>query len=411
MRLQPSATVERVLRGQLCTGCGLCASVSDGGVEMRMVAPGYARPHQSAGVTAEAERAIAAACPGAKVAPWDGAPWNDAPNTHESWGPYRQIATGHALDPDVRFQGSSGGAISALLIHALRTGLVDRVLHVAADPERPTRNVNVWSRTPEEVLTGAGSRYTASSPLASINQALSEGGRFAFVGKPCDVSALRQLGRVDPRVQEHVPLALSFFCGGVPAHDGVERILQALGTTLDDVKTFRFRGEGWPGTCKAVTHDGRERTMSYNDSWGGHLSKQVQFRCKICPDAVGGAADVACADAWYGDERGYPSFEEQEGRSLIVARTGVGERFLADAVAAGAVATEPLSVDQIDLMQPYQARRKHVVRSRTAALELSLQPKPDMRGLRVGEASRQATIKEHARNMLGTLRRIVLDRR
>jgi coenzyme F420 hydrogenase subunit beta len=37
--------------------------------------------------------------------------------------------------------------------------------------------------------------------------------------------------------------------------------------------------------------------MSYADSWGGILSRHVQFRCKICPDGTGGFADVVCADA------------------------------------------------------------------------------------------------------------------
>ncbi len=53
------------------------------------------------------------------------------------WGPWFQTLTGHAVDGDVRHQASSGGALSALLIHALATGVVDRVLHVVADPERP----------------------------------------------------------------------------------------------------------------------------------------------------------------------------------------------------------------------------------------------------------------------------------
>jgi coenzyme F420 hydrogenase subunit beta len=77
----------------------------------------------------------------------------------------------------------------------------------------------------------------------------------------------------------------------------------------------------------ATAHDGRTAEMTYERSWGHHLSREVQFRCKICPDAVGGVADIACADAWYGGETGYPTFEEQSGRSLVVTRTAVGEAF------------------------------------------------------------------------------------
>jgi coenzyme F420 hydrogenase subunit beta len=281
---------------------------------------------------------------------------------------------------------------------------VDRILHIAPDPENPTRNMTAISRTPEEVIVRAGSRYTASSPMASIEGALAEGGAMAFVGKPCDVSALRRLGRRDPRVARHVPLVISFFCGGMPSHSGVGRILNALGVPAEEVVEFRYRGRGWPGSCTARTED-RAAEMSYAKSWGAHLSKEVQFRCKICPDAVGGVADIACADAWYGDEEGYPSFVEQEGRSQLVTRTDAGERLLDTALAAGRIEAEPLAIEEIDGMQPSQANRKRLVLARTSALPLALQPRPRMRGLKVGEAARRASLRDATRNLLGTLRR------
>ena len=399
-----SPTVATVLRGELCTGCGLCASVAGPAIRMESVDPGYNRPVQRGGVEPRAERIIAQVCPGAVVAPWAGE------KVHPYWGPWRQVLSGHAVDPDVRFEGSSGGVISALLIHALETGLVDRVVHVGASPDDPTRNVTVVSRTPAEVVARAGSRYTASSPLADIEAELAAGGRFAFVGKPCDVSALRRLAALDPRVDACVPILLSFFCGGIPSHAGVGRILAKLGVASGDVRRFRYRGRGWPGTCAAETAE-RVVEMSYAESWGGHLSKEVQFRCKICPDAVGGVADIACADAWYGDENGYPSFDEQDGRSLVVVRSQAGEALLASAVACQALSLESLPVDEIDKMQPSQARRKRLVFARTASLPFTLQPRPVMRGLAVGRAALKAPLAEAARNFLGTIRRTLQGRR
>lgn len=399
-----SATVRRVLRGELCSGCGLCASVS-GGIVMTSAAPGYNRPTGTGPVTAAEEAMIAASCPGAVIEPWP-----QGPETHPYWGPALDVFTGAALDPATRYEGSSGGAISALLIHALRTGLVDRVVQIGADPKAPTRNVVVVSRTPEEVLSRAGSRYTASSPLTDIKAIVADGGRLAFVGKPCDASALRRLARLDPVVAERVPLILSFFCGGIPSHDGVGRILARLGVPADEVKAFRFRGRGWPGNCVAETADGAAE-MSYAESWGGYLSKEVQFRCKICPDAVGGVADIACADAWYGDEAGYPSFEEAEGRSLIMVRSDAGRRLLQDAVQQGVLEVTPLAVNEIDRMQPSQARRKRLVLARTLSLPIALMPAPRMKGLAVARAARQAGLKEQLQNFLGTLRRTLTGRR
>ncbi|KQW70345.1 hypothetical protein ASE17_15690 [Phenylobacterium sp. Root77] len=406
MALPASPTVERVLRGQLCTGCGLCAAVSDGAIGMSMTPPGYSRPVQTAPITEAAEAAIAQSCPGAVAAAWD-----RTAQLHPYWGPWRSIWTGFATDEEVRFEGSSGGALSAILIHALSTGFIDRVFHIKADPDNPTANITVCSRTPAEILAGAGSRYTASSPLSQIDEALALGGRMAFVGKPCDVSALRRLALRDERVDRHVPLMLSFFCGGMPSHDGVRRILKAMDVPFEDVAAFRFRGQGWPGTAAATTRDGAVAKMSYAESWGGHLSKEVQFRCKICSDAVGGAADIACADAWYGGESGYPSFDEQDGRSLIVARSEAGVQILEAAAAAGALSIEPLDVGEIDLMQPSQARRKRLVKARLGALTATLQPKPDLRGTEVASAARRAASAEAARNLIGTIRRVLLGKR
>lgn len=406
MTIPGSPTVTRVLAGQLCTGCGLCAGVAPDALELETVAPGYSRPRAVGAVSPRAEAEIEIACPGAIAAPWA-----DAPHRHHAWGPYFRTLTGHASDPHIRHLGSSGGAISALAIHALETGQADAVLHIEADPDQPTRNRLAWSRTAGEVVARAGSRYAASSPLAQIDAALAGSERFVFVGKPCDVSALRQLAKVDSRVMAKVPLMLSFFCGGLPSHAGADRIVRAMGLEPAELIAFRYRGNGWPGLTRAETSDGGVGEMRYEDSWGGHLSKEVQFRCKICPDAVGGVADIACADAWYGGETGYPQFDEQDGRSLIMTRTPVGEAALDAALAAGRVSAEPLAIDQVDLMQPSQARRKRLVAARLAGCAVTLQPRPKMAGLDVARAARTAGLKEALQNALGTARRIVQNRR
>lgn len=400
-----SPTVDRVLDGQLCTGCGLCASVSDGAIAMDD-ADGYHRPVQTAVLTDAAEAIIANACPGVVVEPWQ-------ENTTASpyWGPANFIGVGHAQDTEIRFRGSSGGVITAVASFALRSGLVDRVLHVQADPTNPTGNTTVCSRSDADIINGAGSRYAASSPLADIESWLAEGGSFVFIGKPCDVSALRRLARMDPRIDRHIPLMLAFFCAGVPNRRGAENVVKAMGLDFDRLESFRYRGHGWPGNAAAATQDGRVAEMSYGESWGRYLAKEVQFRCKICPDAVGGSADISCADAWYGDDRGYPAFDEKEGRSLIMSRTERGRRILDLALADGALAIEPLLVGEIDKMQPSQALRKQLVSSRLAAMRVAFKPNLKVQGTMTEVAAAQAKPVVKIRNFLGTLRRILTSRR
>ena len=390
------------MRGRLCSGCGLCASIGGDAVTMAMRPPGFARPIQSAPLTPEVEQRIALACPGSVVAPWP-----TGIEVDPLWGPYLAVHTGNATDPEVRHAGSSGGVLSALAIHALASGLADRVVHVAMDEASPTLNRLQRSLSAAQVIEAAGSRYAPASPLAGIVAEIERGGRFVFIGKPCDVGALRQLAKLDPRVDAAVPLMLSFFCAGTPSQAGTDRVLAHLGADKARLSSFRYRGDGWPGYATATETDGRVTRMSYAASWGDILSKEVQFRCKICPDAVGGVADVACADAWYGDASGYPSFDEAEGRSLVMVRSAAGAELLAAATTAGSIETQPLAIGEIIKMQPHQARRKRLVASRLAAAAATLQPRPIVAGLAVGEAARQAGPAEQLKSFLGAGRRIV----
>lgn len=398
--------LNRIVAGDLCAGCGLCAAVA-GPERLRMqISPhGFLRPVPTGSVPDEQDALIAEVCPGNRV----------AMNGHDGsfdpdWGPVVEVMTGHARDEELRFLGSSGGALSALLLHLLDSGAVDGVLQTAADPAAPLRNASQLSTGRAQVVGAAGSRYAPSAPLEALLDRLDRPERLAFVGKPCDVDALRAYARHDPRVDERLPIVISFMCGGIPSEAGTKEIVRQLGMAEEDLAEFRYRGRGWPGKTRAVTRDGAVEEMTYARAWGDILSKHLQLRCKICPDATGMQADVVCADAWYGDARGYPSFEERDGRSLIVARTRKGRALVEAAERSGALATEPLPLREIDRMQPFQARRRRLVLSRLAAMALMRRPVPRFEGLRLGRAARLAGIAQQLRSGAGMLRRLALGK-
>lgn len=403
-----SRSLARVVRGELCAGCGLCAAISPDKVAMRLSPQGFARPYAVGGALEHDEDArIAQSCPGSVVAPWS----TDTAELHHAWGPIDSCGVGHAQDDEVRFGGSSGGLLSAIAIHALEAGLVDAVVHIAADPSDPIRNRVGISTSRAEVMAAAGSRYGPSPVLSELHMLLDDPRRFLIIGKPCDISAIRQLASIDARVDARFPYKLSFFCGGMPSLAGTKAIIADIGLGDAPITRFRYRGNGWPGTVEVAAKDGRVGTMSYAESWGRYLSSRVQYRCKICPDAVGGSADIAAADAWYGGESGYPQFDERDGRSLILGRSAAGVELLASARRAGAIADEPLAISEIDLMQPSQAHRKRLIAARTLAARLMLQPVPTMKGLCVVAAAATAGLGEQLHNLLGSLRRIILNRR
>jgi coenzyme F420 hydrogenase subunit beta len=394
-------SIEWITTSGLCTGCGLCASMFAGKVKIALREDGYLRPVAQMPLTSEENAKLFDTCPGALIQHEV-----KQANYHPHWGPLVQVRTGHAVDPTTRHEGSSGGVLSGLLIHLLESKQVDFVAHVKAASDDPLGNELSVSRTREDVLAGAGSRYAPSAPLAKLAELLALPGRFAFVGKPCDVAALRRYEKLNPGISPKVPYMLSFMCAGIPSRKGTLAILEKFGVQPEQVKSFAYRGDGWPGKTTAITHDNQRFDTDYSTSWGTVLNRHLQFRCKICPDGTGEFADVVGADAWYGKD-GYPDFAEREGRSLVLSRTAKGESLVLSATAANAITTEPLAVDEIAKMQPYQLNRKRLVLSRIAALWLTRRPAPRYVNFPLFKLASQLSLRENISSFRGTLRRLI----
>ena len=387
----------RVRKGSLCAGCGGCAAISPG-LEMRQSSLGYIRPEVIGPVSNEENIKITNVCPGLGQTIHAGGRLDDV-----VFGPYVEIRDGWATDPELRFSASSGGALSAVLVHLLETNAVDGVLQVAADPEDPVGNHTVISRNRADVLNAAGSRYAPSAPLAALPD-LPEG-RFAVVGKPCDAAALQAMRATDPKLAEKVAYVLSFFCAGVPSIEGGRDVVRALGFESQDVQRFRYRGHGWPGKATAQTHAGQEASMSYAESWGNLLSPRVQHRCRLCADGAGAAADLVFADAWETDEAGYPIFEEEDGISLIVARTDSGRSLMEAAETSGALQTRPFDVSRLPRMQRGQTWRRRGLLPRLLALQSIGRPIPRYRGMQLLAVMQLSPWKERIHAFLGMVRR------
>jgi coenzyme F420 hydrogenase subunit beta len=399
-------SIETIVGAGLCAGCGLCAGVVPGGPVTMRESEGYYRPVRSGEVSPTQAELIDAVCPGINIVH---GPQEAGVPRHPVWGPVIDTRLSWSTDGELRRNASSGAGLSSMLVHLLSNGEIDYVVQTAVSEASPVRNALKISTTREDVFISAGSRYAPSSPLADIVARLDQPGRFAFVGKPCDVAGLRNLALRDPRVNAKVPYMLAFMCAGVPSYKGTDAVLKAMGVAdMSAVVSFRFRGDGWPGQATALLADGTKYQMDYNKSWGSILNRFLQFRCKICPDGVGEFADITFADGWHCDAKGYPLFEETDGRSLVVTRTAKGAALFAAAEIAGHVASESVPIESLQLMQPFQAKRKGLILSRLAAMITAGHRPPRYRGLSLVTNARRLGLKENAKSYAGTLKRLVL---
>jgi coenzyme F420 hydrogenase subunit beta len=404
--LSEPKSLEDVVRAGMCSGCGICESLAGReAVEMHLTGEGRARPRVKLPLEPATEERLLAVCPGARVT----GPAREAGTPmHPVWGPVRDVQRTWASDPAVRHRAAAGGTLTALGQHLLDTGEVDAVLHVRASASQPMCTDAQVSRTPEEALDAAQSRYGPAAPLTELHRLLDEGARIALIAKPCDISAVRNLARFDARIERQVPYMLTLFCGGVPTIQTAERIARHAGIEPDDVSVFRWRGEGWPGPTHVEARDGRTVELTYEDVWydeDAPWSYDIQFRCKVCPDAIGEVADISAPDGWV-IEDGRRVMREQPGRNLTIARTEAGERLLRSAIDAGVLDAEPSSVREIDHMHFDHLPRKLGHPARLLALAATRQPAVRVRGYRPLRMLARLGPRRAASSFLGSLRRV-----
>ena len=363
----PTERMNAISEQGLCAGCGLCQSVAGPDkIQFTKVANGYERPVVVGKLDDALVERIYAVCPGTRI---EGLPESEVEadtKIDNVWGPWRRMVHAWADDAETRFEGSTAGVLTALAKFLLAEKRVDFILHVKASTTEPTFGERHLSFTEVDVIEAVGSRYGPSAPLIDIDEVLDRGQPFAFIAKPCDIAALRNLARYDGRVNRLVKYWLTMVCGGFGPPASTNAFLKRENIDPESVQTLRYRGRGCPGPTRVETTEGTVHEAHYLDFWGEDETQwQLPFRCKICPDGIGEAADIAAADSWPGGSPTREGSVDDPGVNAVVARTLVGEKLLAAATEAGFLALgDDLVPDEMSAYQPHQARKKYAAYDR-----------------------------------------------
>ncbi len=379
---------------------------------MMLVENGTERPVVTGELSHEVMDKIVDICPGTRVEGLPDRCIDDGTKNDLVWGYWREIALAYAAEPEVRHIGSTGGLMTALGLYLLESGTVDFILHATSSKTNPTFGKPFISRDRDNVLEAAGSRYGPTATLMDINNVLTraelDGETFAFMGTPCDVSALRNLAHHDPLVDQHCKYILAMVCGGFMEPQGMRNFLVSLGIEYDEVTSLRYRGYGCPGPTRVETTSGQVIEKNYLDFWGEDESAwRLPFRCKICPDGIGDSTDIACSDTWDG---GSPTWEGQKtdlGTNAAIARTVNGVRLMRYAEKAGYIVIEKqITPRDMDRYQPHQENKKRTVWARFAGMKSVGVVVPTNSGLRLKSLARENDFRFNLKQARGTRTRI-----
>jgi coenzyme F420-reducing hydrogenase beta subunit len=260
---------------------------------------------------------------------------------------------GWVIEADYRAKGSSGGVASWLLVELLRLKAVDHVVHVAANPssggDRPLYQFSVSSSC-EEVRNAAKSRYYPVEMSGVIAEMLQRPGRYAVVGVPCFIKALRLACRESAVLKERVALTVGIACGHLKSKAFAEMFAWQCGLEPSELRAidFRTKRSGRPASDYAVTVTGERKGRAFTatkpaselfgSNWGLGFFKYKA--CDFCDDVLAEFADVSLGDAWLPE---YVS--DSKGTNVIVVRSNKIGSILARAKAEGRLHLEPISAD------------------------------------------------------------------
>lgn len=397
--------VQQVAEWRLCVGCGACASACpEGNVRLVDVVSEGIRPFVDA-TGCKVCGTCLQACPGMGSAAEQGESNRDAadPGAKKRWGHILEMWEGFAADPEIRFKGSSGGLCTALSLFCLENGVANGVLHVGADPEVPWKNRTFRSTCSEELILRTGSRYAPASPCDGLRRIEVASDRSVFIGKPCDVTGLRLVQGIKPVLDDKVALSIGFFCAGTPATQGTLDLFKTHGVDPASIRTFRYRGMGWPGMATVQFKDPGTSPfkLTYQESWG-FVNRYRPFRCYLCPDLTAEAADISVGDPWYREVG-----DDEPGRSLILVRTERGRAIWQKAIGKGYVTALRVGPNILYRSQENLLTKRQAIWGRLLAMKLMGIPIPKLDGYPLFENWMELTVKEKVKSVLGTVRRIV----
>lgn len=352
--------LSKISKSHMCIGCGICKNEFNDSIDLHLDSNGKF-DIDATSWNKEKDLTFSRLCPEC----------NTGNSSLEIWGTIHKSWYGWSNNEEYRRIASSGGVITEIASYLLERKKVDAILHIKRDPNNPIKNIYTVTTTQEELIDTCGSRYAPSSLLLQLDEVLQDN-TLAVIGKPCDIRALNNYLAEHPNLSKKIVYKISMFCGGVPSENATLSMLKKMNVRSSDIIEMSYRGNGWPGYATVTEKSGKISSMSYEESWGKILGRNIHRCCKVCVDGLGEGADINCGDGWYDTDKGYPKGTYGDGRNIIITRNKNGTDLIEEMILNKKITTEFIGNAQKELerIQPGQYSRKIVVLPRILAMKV-----------------------------------------
>jgi coenzyme F420 hydrogenase subunit beta len=246
-------------------------------------------------------------------------------------GNYLNCYVGHSTDYDIRYNSSSGGLVTQLLIFALEERIIDGALVTRMRKDKPLEPEPFIARTRAEIIEASKSKYCPVPANIALKEILNskEGEKFAVVGLPCHIWGVRKAEQINKKLQEKIALHLGLFCCSQTVNFlATEYVLQRMNIPKENVIRIDYReGHFPPGIMSIRLKKGVIKKISHSEFWGMiFYSFGFWFgpiRCMLCSDETCELADISVGSEWFP----YLAYDNIN-QSLVLVKSKLGEEIL-----------------------------------------------------------------------------------
>lgn len=256
-------------------------------------------------------------------------------------GPHQSVWLARASDKAVRQRGQYGGSVTAIALSALESGRIDAALltKLSSDPDEPCLPKPFIATTRDQIISAAGSKYTACPSLKILDKAVREDAqRLGVVGRPCQVLALRKRMRIpDPDFPgARIALIVGLFCMWSFSYREFRQWMIPLLGARRPVK-FDIPKGGF-----LVETDQGRLDLSHED-----LQSRTRHACQQCYDFTGELADLSVG-----------STEWKDDWNTLIVRTETGQKAIETATEKQHLELKPFPEERMLLLRQAAYNKK-----------------------------------------------------
>lgn len=249
----------------------------------------------------------------------------------------------------------SGGIVSALLAHALETGIINSAVTVAMEKGNPPRPMVMISKSFQEIYYSQKSKYCPVPVLGFFRRLRENDAPIAIVAISCQIHGLYNILDKLPKLRNKIVFTIGLVCDRVLTYAALDCLIVKSAIKRDAPLGFHFRDKmpsGYPGDVHVFSDNGTAKIMPAT----ARIQIKDYFtpaRCRLCFDKMNVFSDITV-----GDPHGLSNVDRKRGASMLLVRTEKGMEVVDSAINSKDIDIRPVAYKEVLKGQKIEKKRE-----------------------------------------------------